>query len=222
MEVGVLAQPREDLLEVCRAEHLGAEGAVLVGELGDLLAADLVNLAGVDGERRVPVGGPGVALLPVGEPAQTRPVVRAACGDDFVGDGVAEPDIRRPQVACHHIGEPLPEGGDLGVAPRRRGAEAGDEGVLRHVEGEVLVELGDRLLRGGGHRGAAPGHSFSQPVGPAVELASDATVFVEHRLGVLGFGDGELADRDRPHRLGADGVAGVELGEAGLRHRSVG
>ncbi len=87
-QLGVFTHPGEDLGEVRGAEHGPGDLPVLVGELGDLVEADLVDLL------RGHVGGcevverSGIRLVAAGEVTDAGAVVGPRGRDDNIPDGV--------------------------------------------------------------------------------------------------------------------------------------
>ena len=101
MQRGVVAHPVEDLVQVGRAERLGAEGAVLVGEGLNLRQADVMDLLSGEVRGREVPQGPRVRVVAAVEVREPGAVVGARDRQYLVTQHVAVCGESGAQAAFH-------------------------------------------------------------------------------------------------------------------------
>ena len=213
VQPGLAAHGLEDLRQVVGADDLGAEAAVLVRELLDLLEADVVDLLG--GLRR---GGElaqccGVRRVAVGHPAQAAPVVRSAEREDLVAQHVAVGPQTGTYVALDHLTQPALPGIDVQAVGRRGG---GQQRVVRDRLRQQAVELLNGVGGGEGGREPPGGHAVALALRELAVVATEPAQLVDERLGHVGVGQREHAHQDRHRDLRAEDRVSGHLREAGL------
>ena len=192
-----------------------AEHPVLLIEAGNLLAPDLVDLAGVHRQRGVAVDVAGIGGFAVGEPVEAGLVDGAGGGAHFVGDHVAVALVGGP--------DRFDDGVEQLVLPLRDGGgveSGGGADVEQHVFGrggvEVGVELCDGLVDHQIRRGPTAGDAFAEPLGHLVEERAKGAELGDQCFGMLRQLDGELRHDHRQHRLEAHRRVDGKFGRSGL------
>ena len=204
MLLGVVPHQFEVRLEVVAAERLGAEGAVLVGELGHLGEADLVDLL-----RRLVGGGEvaqgrGVRLVASGEPREPAPLLGPR-----VRKGLAQRVAERLESGSDRALDGGPQLGAQGVGVDPVGhLHRGDGGIILDGAGEQPVELlqglGDRELG----RHPPVGGGLTRAHSQLLEVLPHSVELGGHLLGDGCVGHGQQAEDQgelplRPaHRVG--------------------
>ena len=154
----------EDLLEVVAAHDLRPEGAVLVGELGHLGQADLVDLLGRLVGRGEVAQGRGVHLVAAVEPRQAAAVVGPGVGQRLLESGaeLGEPRAHRPLDGVAQLTAQLGRVDAVGHPHRRH------RGVVLDGHGERPVELLEGLAHGELGRDPAVLRRAPHPVGQLI------------------------------------------------------
>ncbi len=162
----VAAHRVEDRGEVVGADDLGAQRAVLVGELGDLRQPEVVDLLRGAGGGRVVAQQCVVGRLPAGHGAQAARLVGPGVRQHLVAQHVAVGGHRRVHLGVDDRGHPPPPRGGVDVA-RGRGQCRHDRRLVQR-QGQLGVDLVGRPRhreRGGDATG---GDSLAQPLGELV------------------------------------------------------
>ena len=187
--------------EALRAEAVGVVRRVEgLGQLGDRIALDLVELAGddhlVEDVRPALGGGLEVAALAVGVARVVGPVRGLDLGDQERGLGGGEVGGRAAEERLRG-----------GLDPVRAASEVDDVEVV--VEDLVLGELLLHLHR---HRGLA---GLAEVGAVAADVGDEADVLLGQRRGALLVAAFEVVDEGAEHASGVDAGVGVEVGVLG-------
>ena len=204
----VLAQRPVDRRHVGGADHLRAEGGVLLLQAGHLLQADLVDLLGAGVDGRVEPRQPRVDVVAVGQVRQAAPLVGSGVRGDLVAEHVAVLLHRGPDLLLHHRAQPLAPGVRVDTGGR---VLHGQHRVVADRRGQPRVELRDGL--GDRERGGRPPgrDALAVPLRHAPEVARDALELADHRLRDLGCRQRQLGDVDVERGLHPEDRVRAEL-----------
>jgi hypothetical protein len=212
VELGVVAHGLEDLLQVVGADDVGAERAVLVGELGDLRQPDLVDLLGGLVGGRVVTQCRVVRLAPGGQPRESA-LLLGARERQHLTQGVTvglQPRADRP---LERLAEP---GADGVPVDAHRQVHRREGRVVVDRDRQPLLDLADRLGHGELRGHPARLRTLTDPVCELPVVGTDAVELDSHRVGHGLVGHGQEPEQERQRDVQPVDRVGVAAGQRGV------